>query len=208
MAGNGPPPKHPSTRARRNAPTTSTTTLPAKGRGSRKAPAWPLPADVEAQVRLELAQMAAERVRSELNECEDRRSVVRLEGKLDKLLIEAAVLEAQVKQRDKLERAMWSRMWKMPQATRWDNCVHRVATYVRLQVRADLGDDDALKLLLPLDDRLGVSPKAMAALRWEVERAEDAEQRGARRRSGAAPAKPQSGGDAQPDPRRHLSSVS
>jgi hypothetical protein len=146
MAGNGPPPKHPSTRARRNAPTTSTTTLPAKGRGSRKAPPWPLPVDVEAQVRARDGRAGVERLRSELNECEDRRSVVRLEGKLDKaVLTEAASSLPRLSSSDKLERAMWSRMWKMPQATRWEHCPHDVATYVRLQVRADLGDLDALK---------------------------------------------------------------
>jgi hypothetical protein len=70
-----------------------------------------------------------------------------------------------------------------------------VAQYVRLKIQGELGNLDAAKEARQWSDRLGLNPLAMLRLRWEIERTEDAEQRGAKRRG---PAKPQ--GSPQPAP--------
>lgn len=69
-----------------------------------------------------------------------------------------------------LEAAKWAELWRLPQATEWE-AMHvegTVALYTRLYCAASEGEGRGLGDLSRLDDKLGLSPKAMAALRWEV----------------------------------------
>ena len=119
----------------------------------------------------------------------------------------AATLALQVEQADDLERALWGDLWSTPQAVLWEesHALREVAQYVRWKVRAEQGDLKAAAEARALSDRLGLNPLALLRLRAEVERVEDAEDRGRRRRSTAAPAPRREGDD---DPRSGLYAVS
>lgn len=76
------------------------------------------------------------------------------------------------------ERKLWRKLWKLPQAVKWEEMQveELVALYVRATVKAN--EDLDTKLIAEsrqLDAKLGVSPKAMRDLRWEIaERKPDA----------------------------------
>ena len=66
----------------------------------------------------------------------------------------------------------WAAVWKLPQAVEWERLrLHRVvARYALLLVLVER--DEAVAALLSearqMEDRLGLSPMAMARLRWEI----------------------------------------
>jgi hypothetical protein len=189
MAGMGPAPKPAGTRARRN-PTVAMTKLPSEGRGRKRAPNWPLPSDIGRQVRQQLAEESALDLEQQLTECEDGRTRRRLERQLVLAKSTARVLAEEIKREERLERELWRDLWRTPQADIWEKLAwdREVAQYARWKVRGELGDLDAAKEARQWSDRLGLNPLAMLRLRWEIERTEDAETRGARRR--AAPGQP------------------
>lgn len=204
MAGMGPPPKPAGTRARRNA-APSTTTLPARGRGGKKAPAWPLRADATS-TRLKIeSELRAERLRDEINATSDRRKIGRLERSLDAALDAAAAIGLQLDDQAAMELELWTELWSTPQASMWEKLAwsREVAQYVRFKIRGELGDLDAAKEARQWSDRLGLNPLAMLRLRWEIERTADAEERGKARRSRTpkTPSKPAA------DPRSFLRAV-
>ena len=73
------------------------------------------------------------------------------------------------------ELEMWSRLWALPQATEWERiqCEDMVALYVRtfsMATSAGVEGAQLQKLLAEvrqLDSKIGISPSAMQALRWE-----------------------------------------
>lgn len=73
----------------------------------------------------------------------------------------------------KAGRAWWRWAWRTPQAAAWSpGAVYSVALRASLQ---DLLDDPAIEVTptlvgrcVDLDDKLGLTPKGMAALRWEI----------------------------------------
>ena len=71
------------------------------------------------------------------------------------------------------EGVVWEQVWATPQAAEWERLgwVRTVARYVRILVEAELpGASPALRIeARQLEDRLGLSPKAMMALRWETD---------------------------------------
>lgn len=210
MPGMGPPPKPAGTRARRNA-APQTTTLPAKGRGTKKAPAWPLRPDADA-TRLKLtAEVRAERLRGEINDTSDRRKVGRLERQLDVALDEIAAIERQLEEQAAAELELWGQLWSTPQATMWEQngWLREVALYVRLSLRAEDGDLKAAAEARQRSDRLGLSPMALLRLRWQIEQTDEAEQRGKKRRESPAPAKKAAAkpGEKPVDPRASLYAV-
>lgn len=77
---------------------------------------------------------------------------------------------------------MWAALWAKPQAVMWERqqIVHVVARYCLL-----LSDLDQAAEVRQLEDRLGLNPKAMRTLMWEVAADEVAEARA----SAAAPTK-------------------
>ncbi len=84
------------------------------------------------------------------------------------------------------ERAAWVVLWKSPQAVAWERLgwLRTVGRYCRVMVRAESPDASAAILgqVAALEDRLGLTPKAMRLLLWSVasdevgaKRAENAE---------------------------------
>lgn len=208
MPGMGPPPKPPGTRARRNA-TVPMTQLPAGGRRGA-APAWPLPDDIASQVTLARLEEKIETLQEELRDCSSR-SRAKLERNLESALTHAAVLGSELKAQREMESELWRTLWSTPQAAQWEELgwVRDVAQYVRHKVRGELGSLDDAKEARQWSDRLGLNPLAMLRLRWETERAEEAEDRGRRRRESATPPAKKRAvkGRKAADPRRILEPV-
>jgi hypothetical protein len=77
----------------------------------------------------------------------------------------------------------WKALWATPQATAWDRMgdgvVLVVARYCRMVVSSETGKPNAAVLshVMALEDRLGLTPKAMRMLLWEIVTDEVAEKR-------------------------------
>jgi len=168
MAGNGPPPKHQDMRARRNA-TVAMTQLPAEGRKGR-APAWPLGADVTIDSEIEMIKLEIKDVDNEIEweGAARRRSALR-RGR-DRKVKRQRELEALRKAASRLEKEIWSGLWKTPQATQWERrgWYREVAMFARHQAKAESGSLDDAKEARQREDRLGLNDVAMLRLRWEV----------------------------------------
>lgn len=203
MAGMGPPPKAPGTRQRRNA-SPQVTSLPTAGRRG-KLPPWPLPDDIAKRVMLRMASEKLESLRVDLDLCEDSRTRKRLESEVEAVALQVAITEAEIEATRTGEASLWAELWSTPQAVMWEQLcwAREVAQYVRWKVRGELGDMDAAKEARQWSDRLGLNPLALLRLRWEIERSEEAVDKGKRRRAAAAtPRKTTSG-----DPRTALRAV-
>lgn len=194
MGGRGPTPKPPGLSRTRY----RTTVLPADARVS--APPWPLPPDLVLTTRLAHASSTVERLGSELATSTDGRVLGRLRRELSKAEQDAAVLAAQVEHQERLELDLWAQLWRTPQASIWADLAwpREVALYCRLQIRAESGDLKAAAEARQWSDRLGLSPLALLRLRWEVEKAETAEERGRARQQRRGAVQPKPG----EDPRR------
>jgi len=77
-------------------------------------------------------------------------------------------------ERAEREAETWVTLWTTPQAVMWERlgvgCVLTVARYVRMSVLCDARPDHAPlhAQMTALEDRLGLTPKAMRLLLWEV----------------------------------------
>lgn len=204
----GPPPKHPSVRVRRNDPKKDFRVLSADGRQGDPPP-WPLQPDITMQAELEFARDRIVSLQVELDAEEDGRARGRIKRALDKQEMAATLLGLKIEQATDLEVALWNELWSFPQAVLWEeNRSHRtVAGYVRWKIREEQGDIRAEVAATKLSDRLGLNDLALMRLRAEIERADEAEDKGERRRSKPTPKKP---GRKKPpdDPRNILSVVS
>lgn len=143
MAGNGPAPKDPGTRRRRNV-AVGKTLLPSNGRDG-EMPVWPLRTVTRVTANL-------------LNQADLSES-------------DRAIPIGQDAVRDEAREAeVWERLWRSPQAVAWERSgAHLdVALYVRLFVQAEGGDMKAAAEARQWSDRLGLNPKAMRSLLWEV----------------------------------------
>jgi hypothetical protein len=188
MPGMGPPPKGDDQRRRRNA-TVAMVRLPAEGRGSKRAPNWPLVPDVVMTARREVVARKVEQLEYDRVELEaEGKPVGRVEQRLDAAREQLFVLEAQLKAQRKLEAELWRDLWRLPQAVQWERLrwTRDVAQYVRHKVLAELGDLDGAKEARQWSDRLGLTPMSMLRLRWEVVSDEVGDRR---RERAAAPAK-------------------
>lgn len=176
-------PKDPDQRVRRNK-VPGLIQLPAKGREGA-TPEWPLGPDLHTQARLQVAE-------GKLAALEDKRAdggpvseaqLVRAEEKVATLRL---VLAGQAER----ELALWEKLWRTPQAVEWQalGWLDEVALYTRWMVLAASGDLDAGKEARQYADRLGLTPLAMARLRWTVAFDE------ARQQDGPSPAAPTPGG--------------
>lgn len=202
----GPPPTHPSVRARRNNPKKDFRSLPSEGR-TGPAPDWPLLPDVAVTAMLEVARDRVASLQVEVEGAEDGRTKGRLRRELNKNELLVAQLQLQIEQSTDSETSLWAALWATPQAVIWEEShAHReVAQYVRWKVRAEQGDLKAASEARQLSDRLGLNPLALLRLRAEVEHVDEVEQRGKRRRETAEPKPPKRGpGD---DPRGGLYAV-
>ena len=70
---------------------------------------------------------------------------------------------------------MWTRLWSLPQAVMWERmrCEDTVALYVLAycHVVDHPTDDKMMNQVRQLDSKLGLSPRALLDLRWEIEQA-------------------------------------
>lgn len=82
------------------------------------------------------------------------------------------------------ERQAWIELWRTPQAEAWERLewVRSVARYCRVMLRAEKTNATGALLAqaTALEDRLGLTPKAMRLLLWEVATDEVAEKRAAK----------------------------
>lgn len=82
---------------------------------------------------------------------------------------------------DEDEMRAWCALWATPQAVAWERLgwTRTVARYCRVMVAAESRDASPplLGQAMALEDRLGLTPKAMRLLLWEVVADEVAEQR-------------------------------
>jgi hypothetical protein len=90
---------------------------------------------------------------------------------------------------DELEKMAWEQLWSTPQAVMWERMgtvtARLVARYCRIMVAAEAPDATAALLaqVASLEDRLGISPRAMRMLLWQVAPDEVAEARDGRAES-------------------------
>jgi hypothetical protein len=82
------------------------------------------------------------------------------------------------------EADLWKQLWATPQACAWEEhgWARIVARYVRVVLLAEALDKDAMSEARQLEDRLGLTPKAMQMLMWQIapdelgERRQDSQQ--------------------------------
>jgi hypothetical protein len=204
----GPAPKHPSARARRNNPKQGFTSLPAKGR-TAAAPKWPLPADAKTTALRDLAQDKIASLTAELEDAEDGRTKGRLRRQLATAEQSAAILSLQIEQQADLELELWNGLWATPQATLWETSTafaRTLAQFVRWNVKGEQGDLDAAKEARLQRKDFGLTPMDLLKARAEIERVEEAEDLGNRRRT--TPRKPVAKKGGKDDPRGGLFAVS
>ena len=77
------------------------------------------------------------------------------------------------------EGPLWDQLWATPQAVAWERLgwTRVVARYCRVVLAAEGLDKDALSEARQLEDRLGLTPKSMRMLLWEVVSDEVAQRR-------------------------------
>jgi len=79
------------------------------------------------------------------------------------------------------EKITWAELWATPQAVAWETfgagCVRVVARYCRLLHSAEAMNKDALAEARQIEDKLGLTPKAMRMLLWVISADELAEKR-------------------------------
>lgn len=79
------------------------------------------------------------------------------------------------------ERDAWWQLWRTPQAAAWEQLgwTRTVARYCRIMVAAEQADASASLhgQVTALEDRLGLTPKAMRLLLWKIAPDQVAEQR-------------------------------
>ncbi len=65
---------------------------------------------------------------------------------------------------------MWRDLWLTPQAVEWERqgWTRVVARYVRYAIEAEAMNKDAMSEARQLEDRLGLTPKAMRLLLWTI----------------------------------------
>ena len=72
------------------------------------------------------------------------------------------------------EREAWAELWSTPQSVAWERlgagCIREVARYCRLRTAAEKPTATAAQQaqVTALADRLGLTPKAMRLLLWEI----------------------------------------
>jgi hypothetical protein len=166
MAGRGPSPK--AEPVRRNA-RSSAVMLPAEGRQG-ETPAWPLPDDVMLTARLEVLRSEQAQLELLLDQGPDPKEANRLRHRLGQNVEKIAVAEAMVQGSKRAELELWEELWRLPHAVAWERMrwTREVAQYARWKAKAELGDMDASKEARMLADRLGLTPKAMQDLRWQI----------------------------------------
>lgn len=176
--------------------------LPVAGRRGREAPAWLLPPDPRLTSELQAALSQIETLREKVDAATDGRSRGRYQRQLNVAERVAKESEVRLALAERAELEFWVDLWAMPQAVVWETArsERAVAAYCRWQIKADLGDEAAARLAIRYGAELGMTPRALLALRLQIEQTDEAEEKGRRRRAGSQPVRrPKAGGD---DPRQ------
>jgi hypothetical protein len=124
----------------------------------------------------------------DLEEAVDGPTRGRVQRRLLEQQLRVSTLQLQLEQAADEEIALWDWLWRTPVSTIWEASFasREVAQYVRWKVAAEQGDLKAASEARQLSDRLGLNPLALVRLNLEIERAEEAEDRGTQRRQRAA----------------------
>lgn len=152
--------------------------LPAEGRKG-KTPEWPLIADVAMTAKRDIQQGIVLKLEIEVDEETDPRKRGSLKKKLAEAQQNVTIYDRQLEAQRDLEVQIWRDVWATPQAVAWERngWIRDVAQYVRHKVLGELGSLDDAKEARAWSDRLGLNPKAMRALLWEVVEDETSQQR-------------------------------
>ena len=140
---------------------------------------------------LELSEDRAASLQGEIAREEDGRKLGRLRRNLAQAEQAAAILRLQVAQQKDLEAGLWSALWATPQAQMWDESPafsRMLAQFVRWNVKAEQGDLDAAREARLQRKGFGLTPMDLLRARAEIERVDEAEDRGGQRRSRRADA--------------------
>lgn len=199
----GPPQK--AGRVRRNDPRKDFRVLSAAG-PQAPAPAWPLRPDVALASELSYLRDLIESLEERAAEETDGRRRGKIHRDLAKAELRATTVATIIETSTDAELDLWEQLWQTPQAVKWhESHSHRlVAKYVRYEIRAENGDIKAASESRQLEDRLGLSPLALEKLKVEIEKADEAEDRGATRRRATTAKKPATRGRKKSDPRLAL----
>lgn len=152
--------------------------LPAEGRKG-PAPEWPLRPDVGLQARLDVLRAGQADLEAALDGIEPGKEANQLRHRLGQNVEKIALTEAVIRNADELERELWAELWATPQAVAWERLrwTREIAQYARWKAKAELGDLDASKEARMLGDRLGLTPRSLQDLKWEIVEDEVAEKR-------------------------------
>lgn len=152
--------------------------LPAEGRQG-PAPEWPLRPDVALLAKLDVLRAEQTDLKAALDGCEPGKEANRLRYRLGQNVEKIALMEAMIRNSGELEQELWADLWATPQAVAWERLrwTREVAQYVKWKARAELGDLDASKEARMLGDRLGLTPRSLQDLKWEIVEDEVAEKR-------------------------------
>jgi hypothetical protein len=190
MPGMGPPPKDPSKRARRNAPTIGGTVLPANGR-TGPIPRWPFGTAPRQAAELQQRRVQMRRLKKELAAADEGSAEARrLVKQVDDADLDVRIRVMTMRHDQKARTELWRQLWRTPQAVMWERLgiVRAVAMYVEAQIAAERGDEKQAKEARYRETDLGLNPKGMQNLRWTVAEPElDEEQPRQRPRKGTPP---------------------
>lgn len=179
MPGPGPKPG----RVRRNDPKKDFRVLSAAG-PQVPVPAWPLQPDVELASELSYLRDHIAFLEERAAEETDGRRRGKIARDLAKANLRATAVATIAEASVDAEVALWEQLWQTPQAVLWheSHAAREVAQYVRWTIRAENGSIRAASESRQRSDRLGLNPRALLQLRAEIERVDEAEDRGATRR--------------------------
>lgn len=151
----------------------------------RAAPDWPLPPDPKLTSVLQAALARIEELRAKVDGASDGRSRGRYQRQLNDAERTAKEAEVRLALAERAELEFWADLWAMPQAVVWEQArsERTVAAYCRWQIKADLGDEAAARLAIRYGTELGMTPKALLALRLAIEQTDEAEDKGRKRRA-------------------------
>lgn len=167
MPGRGPAPT--ANPRRRNA-RPGTVTLPRQGR-SGPPPAWPLVDDVVQTAKRDALRKQVRQLRVQAAAfADDPKKLAAVDQRIARANEDLALVLARLREQRKQERALWAQAWATPQATQWEilGWTRDVATFVRLKIRGELGELAAGVEARQWSDRLGLNPRAMKDLFWEI----------------------------------------
>lgn len=149
----------------------------------------------------DLAQDRVAAAQAELEKAEDGRTKGRVRRTLAKAEQEAAIASLQIEQQADLETELWALLWATPQAKMWEDStafVRTLAQFVRWNVKGEQGNLDAAREARIRGKEFGLTPLTLMGLKAEIERAEEAEDRGKKRRATVPRSQAKKDGDADP----------